>query len=227
MKKVLLGLAVLVIAAVVVVYVQLGAIFKRGLETYGPKMLGAPVSVGVVTLSPFSGEGHLRLLKIGNPKGYKSPHAITVNSVSVAVDVSSIFGGKRMVIKDVVVDGPEITLETGPNGTNLQQLQRNLEAYSPSDKKEQTKTSSRPFEIARFRLKGAKAAVSANGGQAKEVQVPDLELTGIGAKSGGATAAQAAKEILGAVVGQVLRTQGKEILLQRGSGLLKDLLNRK
>lgn len=226
MKKVLLGLAVLLIAAVAVVYVQLGAIFKRGLETYGPKMLGAPVSVGVVTISPFSGEGHLRFLKIGNPKGYKTPQAITVRSVSVALEVGSIFGGKGMKIKDITVDGPEITLETGPGGTNLQQLQRNLESYSPSEKKEETKTSTRSYQIARFRLKGAKAALAVNGATAGTLDVPDLELTGIGAKSGGATAAQASKEILGAVVGQVMRSQAKETLLQRGSGLLKDLFKK-
>lgn len=210
MKKLLGGLLVLVVVALAGVYVSLGTILKRGLETHGPRMLGAPVTAGVVTVSPFSGEGTIRGLRIGNPEGFTTPTAIEVGGIRVALDVKSLLGGGRILIKEIVVERPVITLETGPGGTNLQKLQKNLEGYAPSSPKEAEKTEGRKVEIARFRLTGARATavVPQLKVAPQTVEVPDVELTGIGAKSGGATVADASKQILSAVTQSAVRSAG-------------------
>ncbi len=230
MKKILLGLVVVIVVALAVVYVRLGAIVKSGLEKYGSKMLGAPVKVELVTLSPFSGRGAVRGLVIGNPPGFRSPSAIEARRIAVALDVRSLLGHGRVLIKDVEIEAPRLTVELGKGGTNLQQLERNLDAYAPSDKKEAQKTQGRPFEIARLRVTGAQAEAvvpQLNGGKPLETKVPDLELTGIGAKPGGATAAQAAKEVLHALVAAAVKSAGgPQNLLEQGVERLRGLFGR-
>lgn len=223
MKKLLLGLAALLAVALVLAYVSLGAIVKKGVETYGPRMAGAPVSVTLVTLSPFSGRGAVRGLKIGNPPGFTSAYAVEVGKIEVELDVKSLLGSGRILIRDVVVDEPSIILETGKGGTNLQALQRNLDAYAPADPQEAAATEGRKIEIARFRLRGARAQalVPQLSKTPTSVSVPDLEITGIGAKSGGATAAEAAKQIMSALTLNTIKAAGGVgALLQRGAAAL-------
>lgn len=218
MKKILGGLFLVVVVASGVAYLKVGSIVKRGIETYGPRMFGAPVSVGLVTLSPFSGKATLRNLKIGNPEGFKSPSAIEVGEIRVELDLKSLRDAK-MIINAILVDAPLITVETGKGGTNLQALQRNLEKYAPASPKEEKTTEGRKVEIALFRLSGAKATalVPQLKDKSYSVTLPELELTGIGAKSGGATAAEATRQILSAITNASVKAAGgPKALLEKG-----------
>lgn len=229
MKKVLLLLLVVVVAGLGFVYVRLGSIVKDALESYGPKMLGAPVRVGVVTLSPFSGKGTVRSLRIGNPEGFSKEDAISLDALRLSLEPMSLLRGDRVVIHELAFDKPALTVETGSGGTNLQKLQKNLESYSPSSGKEAEKTESRKVEIGRLTVKGGKvtAKVPQLNTKPYETALPDLELTGIGTKSGGATAAQAAHEILSALTQAAVRSAGgKEALIEKGTELIKGLLKR-
>lgn len=227
MKKALLGLLAVVVLVVAVglavVYVRLGWLVKHGMEKYGSKMLGAPVSVGLVSVSPFSGRARLSHLSVGNPAGYPEGNAIEVGGVKVAFELKSFFGSGDMLIDDIEIGSPQLTVITGKGGTNLQQLQRNLEAYSPSSPQEQQKTQGRKVVIKRLKISGAKAAAEVPQlGVKRQVAIPDVELTGIGEKSGGATAAQAAKEVLDAVVSRAVQSAGGvQGLLDQVKGLFK------
>lgn len=219
MKKLLLFVVVLGAAGLAVVYVSLGSIIKKSVETYGPKMAGAPVSVTLVTVSPFTGEGTVRGLVIGNPPGFTTKNAVEVGSIKVGVDVRSLLGSGRIIIREILVDEPKITLETGKGGTNLQAIQRNLDAYAPSSPKEAEKTQARKIEIGRFRLRGAEAlaVVPQLKSAPKSVKVPDIEITGIGSKSGGVTPSEAAKLIIGELGRAALRAAGGlESILEHG-----------
>jgi hypothetical protein len=224
MKKLLAGLLVVVVVGAGIAYLKAGAIVKRGIESYGPRMLGAPVSVGLVTLSPFSGKATLRDLKIGNPEGFKSPSAIEVGDVSVEVDLKSL-RSRKLIIDAIVVDDPRITVETGKGGTNLQALQRNLAKYAPANPKEEKTTEGRKVEIGVFRLRGAKATavLSQLKDKSYALSLPAIELRDIGSKSGGATAAEATRQVLSAITSASIQAAGgPKALLEKGLKSLGD-----
>ena len=131
MKKILLkaaiGLAVLLVLGVLTVSLFLDATLKRAVETLGPKLAKVDINLDNVSLSLLSGSGAIHGLAVGNPEGFKTPHAIRVASASLAVKPRSLFADK-IVIKSIVVDAAEITFEGGFGGNNLSKILSNVES---------------------------------------------------------------------------------------------------
>ena len=116
----------------------------------------------------------------------------------MAVSLKSL-RSNHMLIKQIVVDAPEVTLEGRFSGNNLTQLQKNIEAHSS---KEQTKVSIGLFQVTRGKVN---LALSELGNRSLAVALPDVEKRDIGRASGGATVSQAAKEMLGAITDAALK----------------------
>src|SRR3954465_686762 len=95
--KIVVGLVVLLILALIAGYMFLGTIVKSGVEKVGPKVTKTDVKLKGATLSVFSGSGELKGFAVGNPEGYKSPTAIQVGSVSVNVEPRSVMSDKVIV----------------------------------------------------------------------------------------------------------------------------------
>jgi hypothetical protein len=126
---IVIGIVVLFIAGVVLwgIY-SVDYIVKLTLEFYGPDVLGAPVKVQHVHIEPKTGQGLLKDLEIGNPKGFSATHALKLGEVRVSVDPATITE-KLIVIHEIGIDAPLITYERGRDGSNLDAIQRNIEAY--------------------------------------------------------------------------------------------------
>jgi hypothetical protein len=203
--------AVLVVAGLAVLYFSLNTVVKRGVETVGPYLTKTEVKLDSVNLSPFSGQGELKGFVVGNPQGYNTPSALQIGTLAVAVDVSSIRSDK-IVVKSIVIDAPEVTLEGGIiNENNLTKILANIEAASGSSKtkpgeksSEAEKKASRKIQVDDLVLRNVKVHVALLGGTAAPVAIPDIHLTHLGTGSDGITIAEAAqrvfKEILGAVL---------------------------
>src|SRR5258708_37148288 len=144
MKKIIVRLflivAVLLIAALVAVFFSLNSIVKKGVETLGPQMTKVEVRLGSADISPLSGSGQLKKLFVGNPEGYKTPSAIQIGSVKVAVKVGSVLSD-TIVVDEINIEGPEITLEGTLTGNNLSKILDNLNAVTGGEK---TKTETPP-----------------------------------------------------------------------------------
>lgn len=207
MKKALAVLVLLVVVGLCVVYVRLGLIVKSAAQAYGSKALGAPVSVGMVTVSPFSGKARVTNVTIGNPPGFTASSALRVRDIRVELDMASLRGSGPVIVRQVLIDGVEVTYEVGAAGSNVARLQKNLAAYAPSQPKEKS-AAGRPVKLALFKATGAKTRlVVPQLGQDREVALPDLELKDVGGSSG-ATAQQAAQQILSALVSGAVRAAG-------------------
>lgn len=131
-KKIIIGVVVLiavVAAGVFFLYSNIGAIIKAGIEKYGSEATQAQVTVNSVTLSASSGQGSISDLVVGNPKGFSTPHAFELGSISLTVDTGTITKNP-VVIKSVVIDGPKVTYEQGTAGGNLQKIQQNVTQYA-------------------------------------------------------------------------------------------------
>lgn len=246
MKKVILyGSGICTAAAViavVVMYMKLGAIVKMAVETLGPKVTQTEVKVASVTLSPFSGTGRVKGIVIGNPAGFKTPSAFALGSVRIAVDLKSL-ASDCVVVKEIVVEGPEVTFEGGLKGSNLSRIQKNVESFVPAapKSKDEKPAPQKKVIIDHFQVTGGKVNLSmtALGGKSLTVPLPPVELHGIGRKSNGATIGEAAKQMFGSITGAAtgavagagdLLKGGTEQLEKAGqaaAGLVKGLFGKK
>ena len=127
--RALLVIVVLLVLAVVAVAFFLDGAIKKGVETVGPQIAKVEVKLDSVSLSLLSGSGKIKRLVIGNPEGFKTPHAISVGLSSLSVSPGSLLSDK-VVVKSVRVEAPEIIFELGAGGSNLQRIQSNLSSDS-------------------------------------------------------------------------------------------------
>ena len=206
-----------------VVSLSLGKIVKTAIEAAGPRLLGAPVSLGLVTISPLSGRGTLRGLVIGNPAGFKSPHAASVDSVEVEIRVRSLLT-HTIVVERLAVREPELIWEIGQGGSNLTRLQRNAQeaavryggegSQGPRNLAAPEKKG-KSLLIQDFSVTGGRVGLSATafGGQGLNAALPDVHLTDLGGegRSPAQVAAQAFRAITSSAQGAVSNLGGKTL----------------
>jgi hypothetical protein len=187
------------------VYASRDALIRQAIERFGPQLTGVSVKVAAVRFEPFDGSGEIRGLEVGNPKGYKARHALSLGELRLAVDPASL-ASDVVHVKELSLEAPSITYERGPGGDNLSVIQKHIESSLPKsapakgDSKAETRAKERRFIVDRVQVR--KARVSYGG--AVDVDVPDLLLRDLGRKAGGATAAEITREIWTAVTRQAL-----------------------
>jgi uncharacterized protein involved in outer membrane biogenesis len=213
----LLIIVVLVALAGLGTYFFLGTIIKRGVETIGPKITKTDVKLNSASLSILSGSGKIKGFVIGNPQGFKTPAAISVGTANLSIEPRSLFDNK-VIIRDITVDGPEITFETDLTLVNLKKILSNIEeATGGSSEKPASSQTNQPapaqptesgegkkLEVDNFLIKNAKVHVSVNaplvGQQTANVSIPEIHLTNMGTNADGITAAQLSKEVFKVLV---------------------------
>jgi len=214
MKKILLGIVVGIVALVVIIALALhffldGAV-KEGVETIGPKMAKVDVKLDEVHISLLGGEGSLKGLQIGNPEGCKTPHAISVGTVSVALKPGSLLSDK-IIIKSINVQAPEITFEGGLSGNNLSRILANLNENTSGPGStniagatpKEEKKASRKLEVDDFQITNAKldanVTVPGIGSKTLSLTLQPIHLTNLGAGPDGITAPELAKQVIEAI----------------------------
>ena len=220
MKRILLivgGLViVLVVAAVIFLFTGLGAAIKAVVEGVGSRATQSDVHLASADVSLTSGEGVLKGLVVGNPKGFSTPSAIELGEIRVKLDTSTVTSDV-VVIKEIVIDGPSLTYEVGPGGSNIGVIQDNVAAFGGGTEKQspgggaasagtqkpakQTKAEGTKLIIESLVIKNGHVGVSASflGGKALGASLPEIRLHDIGKASGGATTAEVAKQVLDAL----------------------------
>lgn len=199
-----IGVFVIVVVAVVVVITSLDHIIKVAVEKYGSEMTKAKVDLASVDLSASSGTGTLKGFAIGNPAGFNSPRAMSLGEVTVQVQPRSITTD-TIVIDRIVIRAPEITYEMASDGSsNLQALQKNIEAYTGGSKAGQPAKPDEPGKkliIKDLLITDAKIGVSAPflSGQALGTPLPQIHLTDIGREGKAAAPAEVAERVMSAV----------------------------
>lgn len=195
MKKSHLAALFLLVVAALAAYFwfnnPLGALIKAGIETFGPDMTQAQVRVSKVTLSPADGRGALSGLLLGNPRGFKTAHALKANHIEVMIEPATL-ADDVVLIHKILIDAPEISYEKGDHGSNFDAIQHNVEQYLGAGGKKSASGSGRKMIIESLVIRGAK--VNYNG--MLDLSLPDIELHNIGKKSGGATSAQVVAAIV-------------------------------
>ncbi len=218
MKKLIIrivaGVVLLAIIALVVVFFSLNSIVKKGVETVGPKLTKVEMRLNSANLSPFSGRGQLSGLFVGNPQGFKTPSAITVGDIKVGVQPSSVMSD-TVVIDEVTVKAPEITFEGSLSGNNLSQILANLDAATGGGDKaakpaEPAKKSEKKFYVKDVAINDGKIHLSVTtlGGKAVTLPLPPVHLQNIGSREQGVSAAELAKQIMKEITANATKAVG-------------------
>ncbi len=185
-------------------YRSLDQVVASAIRTYGPDITGVSVKLASVNIAPVDGMAALRGLELGNPTGFKTSRALAVDSISMQLDVASVT--KDVVrIKEIVIDQANVTYEYASGGSNLDVIQRHVEAYiaektgGASTKKDAS--TQKKIIIEHLYVTGTRAGVSADMLQGKTMTLvlPDIHLTDIGKKSGGVTPAEATRQVVSAI----------------------------
>ena len=240
LKKLLIGLAVVVVIVGVGVYFlfsNVGGIVKAAIENYGSAATQAKVTVDKVDLSLSSGEGSISKLFIGNPGGFTTAQALSVGNVSIKVDTASVTKFP-IIIKEVVIASPDVTYERGTTGGNLEKIQDNVQRYAGLAQPApggQTPAPTKPeaskpaggdkpepkFIIENLYVRDGKVAISHTALQGRTLSsgLPTIHLKDIGKDKGGATPAEIAEKVVGAITQQASKVASVD--LDKALGQLK------
>ncbi|MDT8991044.1 hypothetical protein RQP54_09230 [Curvibacter sp. APW13] len=208
MKKVIYLLIALVLAATGVgVYWlkgNLDGLVAQAIHDYGSAMTQASVKVDSVMIQTTDGRGELRGLFVGNPKGFKTDHALKAEVVELEVDIASL-AKDVIVIKKIAILAPDVIYEKGDGMTNFDALQKNVAQYLGPQEKPKAGEKEKKFIINEFIIKDIKTQASAAfmDGKTMAVSLPDIHLRDLGKAKGGATSAELTQEIIAAVKGKL------------------------
>jgi len=213
MRKVMIGVAALAVIAIgmlVFVWSNLDGIVKKSIQSFGSEAMKTEVSVADVKLKLESGQATIRGLKVGNPAGFTDTNIFELGDISTKIDVSTI-RQNPIVIDEVIISAPAVFYEINKSGaSNVDILKKNL-ADGGSGAGSSEKIEPLKMIIRKLVVEGSKAKVriAVLGNAEQTVRLPRIQLTDIGKKSGGATAAEVAQilssKLLGNVKGSVAK----------------------
>jgi len=214
--------AVLVLGALLA-WNSLDLLVRAALEHWGPEVTGVKIEVDEVKISPRDGRGRIGGLEVGSPPGYSAARAARFGEIRLAFDPSSITS-EVVRVRELALDAPQITYERGDRGTNLDAIQRSIDAYvkrSEAGKEARGGESriQRRFVIDRLSIRNARVVMTAKGlgGQGLSFDLPDVELRDVGKRQNGVTASQVAAVVASTLQQRIaLRVLSNVDALRRG-----------
>ena len=227
MKKLAIaGLVLLALVAVGVFWAYRSAdvLVKTTLERYGPDVLGVPVSVAEVSISPQSGAGAVKGVEIGSPPFFGSQHSARFGEIRVALDPLTLTDDV-VRIREVTVDSPRIVYERGREGSNLDAIQKNIDAYVKRAETEGPPGAAgkppRRFIVDRLTIRGATVTMTnpALKGQGITFDLPELTLADVGKPEGGLRASQVASRVTHALTRAIAQKMLTNVELLRKGGV--------
>ena len=206
----------------------LGSIVTKGVNRFAPSVTGTPVTLESCSISPLTGSGTLNGLFVGNTTRWKSPKAFSFSTVHVSVAPLSLIGD-HIIVKDVLIDGPEFVFETNIIRNNIKDLLANIEKFTsgltggttttPAEQPPAPSGKQLKFEVKNFRLQNVKVTVGV-GSAALTLPLPPITLTNLGTAEGGITPDQLATKVLTNVLGSITTAVGESLI--KGGGATGD-----
>ena len=223
MKKVFIGLLVIILAIASGVYYvlnNLDALVEAAIEKHGSEATQTAVLLDSVKIDLANGIAGINGLTIANPKGFVMPHAFSLGEIRSGIDLQSL-QEEPYIINEITILAPQVFVEINEgNKTNLNELKKNLTTGSTNttqDKKAQTPAESsakEPRLIIRrvtFADGNIQARVAALQNKEYQLKLPGLDMTNLGG-SRGATATELASEILNRLTDRASEVVKKDII---------------
>lgn len=210
--KLVLLAVLLLVGGVVLFMLSPAKMIRKGITSYGPKVTKTSIEVSEIDLSFFSGRGTIKGLKIGNPEGYRSESAVVIPVATIAIRPTTLFKGK-LVIRSIEIESPQITYEAKLGGSNLAQIQENIDEFVGKVKgltgrsSEQKSTDKKPsggkkIQVDEIVIRNAKVKIAFTlfGGKGANLILPEIRLTNLGQGEEGVTGPEVLKAVWIAIV---------------------------
>lgn len=223
--KLFAGLLVLVIVAFGVIFYQLNTLVKEAVLQVGPQITGTSVELDAVDIGVLGGNASIAGLAIGNPEGYEQPYIFSLDSVLVEIDLPTVLEDV-IVINRVIIQSPEVFYEGSRSADNFRALLNNISENMPAPAEEE-ETSAAPKKIIIDEFVLADGMVTARhevlGNKVLDLPLPELRLTGIGRQTNGATAEEAARQIIQQITRAVSSTLADSAFMAEARERLESL----
>ncbi len=224
-------LVVIFVIGVGYLYVNMNGLAKGLAQDVASNALGVPVQIADIDIQLENKKVVVHGVSISNPEGYQKDNAIHVAKITVALEDWS---KDLLTFAMVGVEGTEVHLEVRPDGTNLGDIKKRVEARSKTVKgaqpsaeqiadveanKENIKVIVRDFSLTRAQLK---PSITLLRKDLTSITVPDIRLSGVGEKENGVLAHEAVAQIMNGVLQELNKTANKAGFLE---GLSLDVMN--
>lgn len=218
MKKVLIGLAVVVAIVGITIWLFLGSlddIVAGQIKSIGSELTGVPVAVDSVRIKLGDGSGQIKGLRISNPPGYKSNTAFNMDLLRLGINLDSL-GTPPLTLNELIIDSPIVNLEVNnKGGSNLKDIATNVSNNTAkADKKSEEASDGKPIKIAIRKLTVKGVALHIQGVESMKgtsITLPSIELTEVGGKQG-ATPGQIGTKVMVAVISEVLKLSAAQAI---------------
>ncbi|MBK7643870.1 MAG: hypothetical protein IPJ19_12630 [Planctomycetes bacterium] len=210
-RLLVLGFLLLLLAAGGV-FLFLGTIVRKAVETGGSAAAGVPTTLEAVDASPFSGSFGLAGFAIANPPGYRPEPFLALKSARARWQNGTLFSDK-LAIDEFALEGLQLDLERNASGSNWDTILSNLQksaggsgSQGPAQPTEPASESGgRTLAIKLLTIRDTRCALHVSGLPALdgdyEVKVPEIRIENL--DTSGSTA-QIAGKITKAIVEAVL-----------------------
>jgi len=220
MKKFLLGIVVLVGIVVAVLFSQLDSVIKTGVETAGPDVLAVDVTVGDVSISPFSGKVSVTDFAIGQPDGFGDGPMVQLGEFKMKVETGTLMDD-HIIVDEIIIDQPMFDARMIGNQSNFQALQEKLAAGAGDDTvagEELTLT------IRRLVVTSPQISVQKDGFLSvdKDIALADFTLTDLGTDEKGLAPKEIARHLMDTLQPQITKALITAGASDKIKGLAKD-----
>lgn len=203
--------AVAVVVLAVIVAIAAGEhLIKAGIESAGTKTLKVPVTVAGLNISVLAGQAKLNGLAVGNPAGYETPNLMRLDDGHVKMQIASVLSD-TVNIKEIVLDGLEVTVEQKGLKNNLQQVIGAIPEEPETKQKEGKKLAVKLLEIRNTKVRVKLMPVPGQK-DVLELKLAPIKMTDLGGEKK-LTTAELAGTVMVAVAGG---------LAESGAGVLPD-----
>lgn len=209
---VLLGIAVLVVAVLMI-----DSIAKTAIEKGGTYAMGVPTTLESASVGITSGTFAMSGLNVANPPGYSGPRFFGLKSGAVAANLGSV-RSEVIEIPSLKLEGIRVSLERNAKGSNYQTILDNMKKFESKDPtmKPPEEKGGKKFVVREIVVRDVEVRldmIGFGGVNAPPVTIPIHEITlkNVGSAEGGLTPG----EITNVVVKAVLATA-----VERGGGII-------
>lgn len=193
MRKLVLGILLLLAIGVTGTLLYADHIAKDVVESGSSRAFGTPVQVGSVRLGFMDASFNMRGYEVANPGEFRSPHLFSIGNAELIVGYGGL-GRDRIEADRLNIDGLTLNLEMGGSGTNFGPVLRHLRELSGGG------GAGPRFVIGELELKGIEAHLDLPGNK-KTIEIPPVRLENVGGEDG-VWMQELAAIVLGAVLEQ-------------------------
>lgn len=129
LKKLVLGLLLVLAAGVAGTLLYADHIAKGVVETGSSRAFGTPVEVGGVRLGLMDASFTMRGYQVANPGEFESPYLFAMGNADLGVGYDGL-GRDRIEAQSLDIEGVTLNLEMGPGGTNFGPVLRHIRELS-------------------------------------------------------------------------------------------------